>query len=199
MTSRECPLAEHAASLPPRVADLGMSDEAIRRGSGKSWDEWFALLDAWGAIGRTHAEIARYLAEAHRVSGWWTQTVTVGHERARGMRKINETTKGCSGSASKTLPVPVARLYAAFVEGTARDRWLEPGVLTLRTAQAHRSARSDVAETVGGGILELWFTEKAPAKSSVQIMQGKLADDAALEKWRQYWKAQLRHLVTSVT
>jgi hypothetical protein len=115
------------------------------------------------------------------------------------MCKINETTKGCSGSASKTLPVPVARLYAAFVEGTARDRWLEPGVLTLRTAQAHRSARFDAAETAGGGILELWFTEKAPAKSSVLIMQGKLADDPALEKWRQHWKAQLRHLVTSVT
>jgi hypothetical protein len=33
----------------------------------------------------------------------------------------------------------------------------------------------------------------------VLIMQGKLADDPALEKWRQHWKAQLRHLVTSVT
>ena len=32
---------------PTRLSvDLGKSDETIRRGSGKSWDEWFAILDA---------------------------------------------------------------------------------------------------------------------------------------------------------
>jgi len=33
---------------PTRLSvDLGKSDETIRRGSGKSWGEWFAILDAW--------------------------------------------------------------------------------------------------------------------------------------------------------
>ena len=51
-----------STTLPPRVAEPGMSDEAIKKGSGKSWDEWFALLDAWGALEMTHTEIARYIS-----------------------------------------------------------------------------------------------------------------------------------------
>ena len=34
------------AALPPCVAEPGMSDAAVRRGTGKTWDEWFVLLDA---------------------------------------------------------------------------------------------------------------------------------------------------------
>lgn len=117
--------------------------------------------------------------------------MTVGYERARGLRKVHETARGFSGSASKTVPVSVARLYAAFVDDGERDRWLEPGTLTLRTGQEHRSARFDVAEAAGGGILELWLTDKGPEKSSMQIMQGKLADEAAVEKWRRLWKGRL--------
>jgi hypothetical protein len=30
-------------------------------------DQWFALLDEWGAAERPHPEIARWLAEAHGV------------------------------------------------------------------------------------------------------------------------------------
>lgn len=53
---------------PTRLSvDLGKSDETIRRGSGKSWDEWFAILDAWGAEEHTHTEIARHLHEEHEV------------------------------------------------------------------------------------------------------------------------------------
>ena len=47
------------AVLPPRVAEPGMSDEAVQRGTGKTWDEWLVLLDGWGAAERTHPEIAR--------------------------------------------------------------------------------------------------------------------------------------------
>ena len=63
---------------PRQDVDLGESDETIKRGSGKSWDEWFAILDTWGATKRSHGEIARYVNEKHGVSGWWAQTVTVG-------------------------------------------------------------------------------------------------------------------------
>jgi hypothetical protein len=66
-----------STTLPPRVAEPGMSDEAIKKGSGKSWDEWFALLDAWGAMEKTHTEIARHISEELEVDGRWAQGVTV--------------------------------------------------------------------------------------------------------------------------
>lgn len=56
-------MTEQSRSMPPRVAEPAMSDEAILRGSGKTWNEWFALLDTWGGTERTHPDIARYVAE----------------------------------------------------------------------------------------------------------------------------------------
>ncbi len=108
-------------ALTTRIAEPGMSDEAIRRGTGRTWDEWFVILDRWPGTERTHPEIARHLAEEHALGGWWAHSVTVGYERARGMRAIHQLTDGFSVNVSKTFPVPVERLFAAFVEETARD------------------------------------------------------------------------------
>ena len=101
--------------------DLGKSDESIKRGSGKTWDEWFAILDSWGAKERTHTEIARYVHEEHDVSGWWAETVTVGYERGRGMRGVNEQASGFYVGVTKTLPVGVNKLFEEFVDTRKRN------------------------------------------------------------------------------
>ena len=178
--------------LPPRVAEPGISDDAIRRGTGKTWDEWFVVLDRWGAAQRTHSEIARCLREEHGVDGWWAQGVTVGYERARGMRAKHERPDGFSVNASKTVPVPVARLFAAFVEEAARDRSLEPGTLRLRTAQPDRSARFDVV--ANGTRLAVNFAAKGDAKARVQIEHQKLPIVEDVDTWRAFWKARLARL-----
>ena len=180
------------AELPPRVAEPGMSDDAVRRGTGRTCDEWFALLDGWQARERSHPEIARYLWQEHGVDGWWAQGVTVGYERARGMRAKHERPDGFSVNASKTVPVPVARLFAAFVEEAARDRWLEPGTLRLRTAQPDRSARFDVV--ANGTRLAVTFAAKGDAKASVQIEHQKLPIVEDVDTWRAFWKARLARL-----
>jgi hypothetical protein len=182
-----------STTLPPRVAEPGMSDEAIKKGSGKSWDEWFALLDAWGALEKTHTEIARYISAELGVDGWWAQGVTVGYERARGMRAVHQTLNGFVMNASKTVNVPVSRLYAAFINEPIRDRWLEPGTLRLRTSQENRSARFDIL-TLEGSLLEVNFTAKSNAKSSAELQQGKLADDEERTIWRTFWKERLERL-----
>jgi hypothetical protein len=56
--------APSAAAVEPPV-----SDAAIRRASGRGWDEWFGLLDDWGATDRRHPEIARWLVGEHGVDG----------------------------------------------------------------------------------------------------------------------------------
>jgi hypothetical protein len=38
-----------------------MSDEAVKTATGKSWDEWVAILDAGGSRDKPHAEIVRWL------------------------------------------------------------------------------------------------------------------------------------------
>jgi hypothetical protein len=182
-----------STTLPSRVAEPGMSDEAIKKGSGKSWDEWFALLDAWGAMEKTHTEIARHISEELGIDGWWAQGVTVGYERARGMRAVNQTLNGFVMNASKMVNIPVNRLYAAFVDESNRDRWLEPGTLRLRTSQENRSARFDIL-TLEGSLLEVNFTAKSIAKSSAALQQGKLSDDEERAIWKTFWKERLERL-----
>ncbi|HEV2108873.1 MAG TPA: hypothetical protein VGR16_11465 [Thermomicrobiales bacterium] len=176
----------------PRVAEPGMSDTAIQRGSGKSWDEWFRILDAWGAEAKTHRDIARHLVEHYGVGGWWAQSVTVGYERARSMRSLNERADGFMLNASKTFPVPVERLFKAFSDELERDQWLEPGTLHPRTARPFRSARFDVP--ANGTRIEVNFTAKGESKASAAIQHLKLLAESDVDWWRTFWKARLERL-----
>ncbi len=181
---------------PPFDVDLGKSDEAIKHGSGKSWDEWFAILDAWGATKRTHGEIARYVHEEHYVSGWWAQTVTVGYERGRGRRRVNEKSSGFYVSVSKTLPIGVEQIFEEFTDSRKRNRWLEPGTLRSRTSQPAKSARFDFRDD--GSRVHAYFTSKGSEKATVVIQHERLSDQRAVEETRSFWKERLARLVERV-
>ena len=56
-------------ALPPRFAEPPVSDAAIVKGTGKAWDDWFRILDAWDGTAHTHTEIARYVNGEHGVDG----------------------------------------------------------------------------------------------------------------------------------
>jgi uncharacterized protein YndB with AHSA1/START domain len=169
-----------------------LSDEAIEKGSGKTWAEWVDILDAWGAAGKSHTQIARHVAGLG-VGDWWAQSVTVGYERIKGLRVKGQVAGGYfAGSASRTFPVPVDRLSTAWTDDAERDQWLAPGTLTLRTAQEGRSARFDAAD--GTGIVALWFTDKGEGKSSVQIQNETLPSQEAAVAFRATWKAHFANL-----
>src|SRR5680860_1290995 len=169
-----------------------LGDDAIEKGSGKNWAEWVEVLDAWGAADTAHTEIARHVSDLG-VDDWWAQSVTVGYERIKGLRATGQQRDGSfEGSASKTFPVGVDRLSAAWIDESERDQWLEPGLLNLRTAQEGKSARFDIAND--GGILALYFTDKGPDKSSVQLQVVNLASKEAADTFRETWKTHLADL-----
>jgi hypothetical protein len=187
--ARDAAPAAAEAALPPRVAEPGVSDAAVQRATGKSWDEWFALLDAWHGTTHNHTEIARHVSETYGIDGWWAQSVTVGYERARGMRALHERPDGFSMNASKTFPVPVERLFAAFVEQDERERWLEAVELCNRTNQPYKSARFDVLP--GETRLAVTFVAKGPEKSAAQLEQERLTSAEEVARWKALWKEQL--------
>jgi hypothetical protein len=178
--------------LPPRVDEPSVSDAAIQRATGKSWDEWFSLLDAWHGTTHNHTEIARHVYETYGIDGWWAQSVTVGYERARGMRALHERPDGFSGNASKTFSVPVERLFAAFVEQEERECWLAAVELRNRTNQPNKSARFDVLP--GDTRLAATFVAKGPEKAAVQLQQDRLSSAEEVAHWKSLWKDQLARL-----
>ena len=169
-----------------------MSDDAIRRRTGRGWEEWFDLLDQWDAAERTHKEIARWLREEQGVDGWGAQSVTVSYERARGLRAVGERPEGFSITASKTLAVPVEQVYDAFVDESLRARWLRDGELRERTATKPRSARFDWGD--GRTRVVVGFDAKGDAKSTVALEHVRLADAETAERMKRYWRDRLARL-----
>ena len=180
---------EHRATEAPT---LTMSDDAIRRRTGRGWEEWFDLLDQWDAAERTHKEIARWLREEQGVDGWGAQSVTVSYERARGLRAFGERPEGFSITASKTLAVPVEQVYDAFVDESLRARWLRDGELRERTATKPRSARFDWGD--GRTRVVVGFDAKGDAKSTVALEHVRLADAETAERMKRYWRDRLARL-----
>jgi hypothetical protein len=181
--------------LPPRVAEPGVSEAAIAKGTGQGWDHWFRLLDAWGATSRNHTEIARYVNGEHGVDGWWAQSVTVGYERARGMRARNERPEGFEVSVSKTVALPAIEAWRAFVEPSRRSRWLDlPLRMRTGTRTVGRSARFDVPAE--GTRVNVYLTPKGDDRTTVTVTHVKLDGATDVASHRAAWKGRLDRLAT---
>ena len=169
-----------------------MADDAIRTGSGRTWDEWFRILDDWGGTQRTHRDIARWLHDEQGVPGWWSQTVTVGYERARGMRARHETTSGFQVSVQKTIAASGDRIERAFTQTRQRNRWLDVGTLTARKTKPGRSVAD--FDAVDGSRVTIYLVPKSKDSTAVQVVQTKMASAANVATQRAFWRARLQAL-----
>lgn len=175
--------------------ELPHSDDAVHKATGKTWDEWKAILDNWGGPDKPHPEIATYLVDDHGVSSWWAQGVTVGYERLIGRREAGQRNDGTySASVSKTINASAETIHAALADDALRARWLEEGVLRLRSASAPKSVRFDDLEA--GIIIAAFLTAKGDTKASLQIQAEKLTSKVAGEEWKAAWKPRLANLAT---
>jgi hypothetical protein len=130
-----------------------VTEERVVEATGRGWQAWFELLDAWEAASRSHTEIARWLREEHGVDGWYSQSITLGYERGRGLRAPGQRPDGFAVSATRTVAVPVERLFeysrtnpsasAGFPEPSCtctRPRRREAPATTGRTARPESSS-----------------------------------------------------------
>jgi hypothetical protein len=176
------------------VVRLKTTDEKIRQRTGRGWEEWFALLDEWGAQDRTHREIARWLAERQDLHplAWNVQAIVSSYELARALRVVGEKEDGFAITASRTIAVPVQRLYDAFVQGPDRRRWLPDDRLSERTATRPKSARFDWGD--GPTRVNVTFLDKQPSKSTIALEHRRLASAQEAEQMKAYWRQRLHAL-----
>ena len=81
---------------------LTVSEAVIQRKTGRGWEQWFDLLDEWGAADRSQEEASRWVSAEHGVDRWGSQAVTINYHRARGLRAVGEGADGFTITASKT-------------------------------------------------------------------------------------------------
>jgi uncharacterized protein YndB with AHSA1/START domain len=181
--------------MADRVAKAaGISSEAAQAKTGKSLDEWFALLDKAGAADWPHKDIAAHLYDVCGCPGWWCQMIAVGYEQTRGIRVKNQ---GCAGdftaNASKTIAVPVASLYKSWSDPDSFYRWLPDAArMTVRKATLNKSIR--ITWIDGRSSVEVYFWVKGRAKTQVAVQHSKLENVDDVARWKEYWAAALLKL-----
>ncbi|HEX6250336.1 MAG TPA: hypothetical protein VFZ56_02760 [Gemmatimonadaceae bacterium] len=175
----------------------GMSDAAIKAKTGCTWERWTRSLDHHGAGKMTHGEIAALVRSKWGVDGWWSQMVTVGYERIKGLRARGQRLDGTfEASKSRTFGVPVTALFKAWSDARVRRRWLGGVEVRVRTATAPKSMRLGWSD---GSIVAVWFTAKGPARSTVAVAHTRLPDRRTADSMKVYWSERLDALEQLLT
>jgi uncharacterized protein YndB with AHSA1/START domain len=169
---------------------LRMSDEAVKAKTGRTWPQWFAVLDREGADRLEHKALAELLYTKHKVPMWWCQMVTVGYEQARGKRKVHERPDGWEVSVSRTMALPVGPIYKAWVEEKTRKRWL-PSRFEITTATANKWIRIKWNERER---VEVMFYPKGKGKTQTTVQHRRLAEAGEVEKMRECWRGAVGRL-----
>ncbi len=171
------------------AAVAGTSDVTLKAKTGCTWERWVYALDRKGAEQMSHRDIAALVNEKYKVDGWWSQTVTVGYERIKGLRARGQRRDGTyEASKSRTFNVPVTTLFDAWADASVRLRWLNGESVKVRTATAPKSMRLDWTDR---SIIAVGFVAKGKAKSSVALAHTKLPDKETADRLKQYWSDRL--------
>ncbi|MCB1028758.1 MAG: hypothetical protein KDB24_13465 [Microthrixaceae bacterium] len=160
------------------------TDEVIRTNTGRGWNEWCDLIDAWPGHVDGHPAVAAWLLSDTDLNGWWSHAVTVGWERITGRRVANQRADGTfEGSKSKTVTVDVVMLRNALFDDEDRAD-LFPGLATeMRSKPSTKVPR--VAFPEGSVLFDLVQLDDGRAR--ITISHGKLDSPEAVDEWKDYW------------
>ncbi len=179
----------------PKAPAPAISDAAVRKATGRAWDEWFAILDAFDVKKHGHKAAAAHL-HAKKAGDWWAQMIVVTYERARGLRVKHQTARGYSVSASRVINAPLAEAFDAVTNRKRRAAWLprlnlKPGKATPRK-YARFAVISGDEETSSS--LEINFYDKGAARCQVTIQHSKLRTAQDVKRMKTTWSEAVDRL-----
>lgn len=179
----------------------------IERATGRSWDDWLAIMEGAGAQTLGHAGIAKlarsHMADDMKSVDWWAQGVAIAYEQHAGLRVPGQGSDGLFRvSASRTLDTDREAAIDAWVATFGeRSEFEGHDVMAARRNQTEKRSfwRFSLA---GAGKVEVSATPKAPSKSATDaapkvtlaISHDALPAADEVERWRAFWKERLAEL-----
>ncbi|MDP9020031.1 MAG: hypothetical protein M3N25_04390 [Actinomycetota bacterium] len=166
------------------AAQPDTGDDAVRAATGRGWEAWCDILDAWPGRTGGHAAIAGHVQDEYGIDGWWAQTVTVGYERITGLRLPYQRADGTfSANRSRTVTVDADVLRELLLDAAGRAD-LFPGVDTeLRSRPTSKLVRL----AMGPGTAQMAIDPKGNGRVRVAIAHERLPSAEDVERWRHYW------------
>lgn len=201
----------------PRIGRV--SDESVRKGSGKSWAQWIQILERAGASSWPRKEIVTLLREKYALRPWWQQVVTTGYEIHKGRRQDGWNSRGeYSITATKSLALPRKRVWKAVCSREGMRCWLKPladfSLSPGESFETESGAFGEVRTVKGGERIRLSWREDSEEKASIVqinviakpggrsllvIDHTQLREGRRREEIRQLWKDALAEFVEHLT
>ncbi|HEY3428576.1 MAG TPA: hypothetical protein VGK83_07930 [Acidimicrobiia bacterium] len=173
------------------VAEPEHTEETIKANTGRGWEEWRKVLDAWSADTKGHTAIAAHLREKHGVDGWWSQAVTLGYERIKGLRLKYQGTDGTfTANKSKTVRADAKLLRRMLVSEKDRKDLFPDFETELRS----RADANTLRIGIGNGAALIYIEPLADGRAKVTISHEKLSSTEDVELWKKYWSEWLTAL-----
>jgi len=187
-------------------------DGSVRAKTGRAREEWFQVLDAFGVNRHGHTEAAAHLRDAHGVSPFWAQAITVEYERVHGLRAFAQRADGFGLSVQRALAVPADRAWEAWSERAEVTRWFAPRhTQDFRVGgRFHsRGGRGEFRRIVPGrllrftwegprrqrrGIVEVELAARGEDRSTVKLTHIRMATEEDREEMRLVWSRALDSL-----
>ena len=169
-----------------------ISDESVKKATGRTWSEWFSILNKAGAKKMEHKTVAELLYKRYGLSLWWSQMVTVQFEQEIKGRKKHETASGYQISKSITLDSSIAKIFHSINSPIKRVIWLkDPGIIITKSNK-DKSIRAKWVD--GKTNIEVQLYLKDDFKTQVVVQHNKLNSAKEAEQIKKYWGKQLNNL-----
>lgn len=170
------------------IAPPEMSDDAIRSGTGKGWDEWCDVIDRFPGRTDGHKAIADHVRDDLGLDGWWAQGVTVGYERITGLRLPHQMADGSfTANKSRTVTVDGDELRHLLLDDDGRAHLFPDVATSLRSKPTAKALRL----AVGPGVATVSLEDRGDGRTKVTIAHERLPAFADVEEWKFYWAAWL--------
>lgn len=167
------------------------SDESVKKATGKSWSDWFKILDAKKMDLKPHKEIASWLHGNHEISGWWSQMVTVEYEKERGLREDYQKPGGYEISSGRQSMFLLMSFSVFFADKVKRRKWLKEK-MEISTATPNKSLRALWIDD--GTRISVNFYPKSESKCQVTVQHLKLRDKSSADSRKKFWSERLSQL-----
>ncbi len=169
-----------------------ISDDAVKRSTGKVWKQWFSILNKAGAKKMEHKAIAKLLHAKYGLSGWWSQMVTVQYEQDIKGRKKHETKSGFQVSRTITLPYTATKIFNVVNSPLNRIVWLTDPGITITKSNKNKSIRAKWVDKKTN--IEIQLYAKDTNRTQLVVQHNKLSSAKEAEKMKTYWGKQLNNL-----
>ncbi|MGE3975775.1 MAG: hypothetical protein AB7F59_14715 [Bdellovibrionales bacterium] len=197
------------------IEKLGkVTTQSVLKGTGKSWDQWIALLNKAGAQTWEHKQIVQYLKNKYKLSLWWQQGVTGGYEIHLGRRVEGQNLKGeYNVTVTKSFPLNAKKTWELLASPEGLRVWL--GVDSSFNFEAKKSYETDdgvfgEVRTMKKGlrarlswqedtwpkpsILQLYVAPQGKEKCIIIFQHDQLREGRLRIKLREHWKKVLTRL-----